>query len=318
MARAIGAEAGVDGRIMTRELRWQGMVFVAVAMLVAVSTFIVPHLDEQTSLMIIAGLIIVLGVPHGALDTVFATKMYGVNSLRRWALFGLAYGFLSALVVSVWIFAPAAFLAGFLLLSMVHFSGDPGPGSLTTSRILYGGAMIVLPALRYEDEVSRLFGLLAGSEAAVLLTPLLAVAAWPWLAALLVSSVLEFRRDRLTAFELLGVGLLSSLAPPLVGFAVFFCAMHSARHILRTINLARPWPPLLLIGAGTIPMMLIFVIAMIAWITREGFSFETRVVQITFVGLAALTVPHMVLIERFRLSDWGAATDASTVSDAAS
>lgn len=290
---------------MIRALQWQGIIFVCGALLVAASALFFSQLGEQTTLSVLVVLIIVLGVPHGALDTIFLKKRYGVNSPHGWAIAGLSYVILSALVVGVWIVLPAVFLASFLAFSALHFSGDPRPGSFIISRILYGGGVIVLPNLLYTDEVNRLFGLLAGAEASGILTPVLSVLAWPWLVALLLSSALEYRRDPLTAFELVGAGLLSSLAPPLVGFTVFFCLMHSPRHIIRTLNYARPLSLWRLTRAGMVPMVMVLSFAAIAWTRLGEVSVEARVLQIVFVGLAALTVPHMLLVERVRFSGWG-------------
>ncbi len=41
-------------------------------------------------------------------------------------------------------------------------------------------------------------------------------------------------RDGLLALEIMAVGSLKLTATPLLGFAIYFCTMHSPRHILRT------------------------------------------------------------------------------------
>jgi hypothetical protein len=43
-----------------------------------------------------------------------------------------------------------------------------------------------------------------------------------------------------------------------------------------------------------------------ALIWLRALPIETRLVQLIFVSLAALTVPHMALVERVRFSGWAA------------
>jgi len=40
------------------------------------------------------------------------------------------------------------------------------------------------------------------------------------------------------------------------------------------------------------------------WQTLDGLTFDAAGVRILFVALAALAVPHMVLIERVRMAGW--------------
>lgn len=288
---------------MNRALRIQGAAFSVVALTLAAATAVLPRPDARVELLVAAAVIILLGVPHGALDTIFARQLYQVRALRSWLGFGVLYGAPAAAVVALWLVAPTVFLLGFLLMSAVHFSGDPEDGTHGLSRLLYGGAVIVLPTLLHASEVDRLFALLAGSDAAARLTPWLASLAWPWLAALMASALLEARRSRQTGLELLAVAALAIAAPPLAAFTVFFCGMHSTRHILRTVAYASPTAPWLL-TAGLLPMAMVLTAAAISWLCLADTPLDARLIQFVFVGLAALTVPHMALIERARLSGW--------------
>ena len=287
-----------------RALRMQGVVFCGLALMLSVAAVMFPQLIERTGLVVIAAIIILLGVPHGALDTIFVRQLYHVRTVRGWIGFVVLYCVPSALVVILWLIAPTVFLLGFLLISAAHFSGDPAEGTRGLSRLWYGGAVIVLPNLWHAGEVSRLFGLLAGPAAAAFVMPWLTMLALPWLVALVASALFEARRSRRTGVELLALGLLATIAPPLIAFTGFFCVMHSARHILRTIEYAHDAPPRRLLIAGFLPMLAVFAMVAGGWLLLNDTPFDARLIQIVFVGLAALTVPHMALVERVRLSGW--------------
>jgi len=80
--------------------------------------------------------------------------------------------------------------------------------------------------------------------------------------------------------------------------------MHSARHILRTVSYFDGYPKRMILSAAIIPMLLTAVLVGISWYTRKDISVDTKIVQIVFVGLAALTVPHMAVIEPIRMRNW--------------
>ncbi len=285
-------------------LRLQGLFFCCGAILLAAMAASLGQLNSQIELLVIASLILVLGVPHGALDTIFASQIYGIDSLRGWIFFGSIYLFLSALVVGIWLLQPAIFLLAFLFISAFHFSGDPVEGTPWPTRALYGGAVVILPTALHAVETARLFSLLAGESAAALVMPWLGLLAWPWLGGLILAGIQRSRTDWLTALELVAVAALSVFAPPLLSFTLFFCAMHSARHILRTINYSAQSSRLFVLAAALLPMFGVLVVSLIAWYFLQSTPLDARIVQIVFVGLAALTVPHMALVERVRLSGW--------------
>jgi Brp/Blh family beta-carotene 15,15'-monooxygenase len=285
--------------------RVQGLAFCAVAVAVALFSPLLPEVHSTQALGTIAVLILLLGVPHGALDPIFAQRLHHIRRAREWLMFGLLYVLAATLVVAAWYVAPGAFLIGFLLVSVAHFSGDLTPPTPPVTRLLYGGAIIVLPAALHSGELLRLFAILVGADSAGMLTAMLQLLAWPWLGALLIAATAHARRDWLSALEIVAVSTLALIAAPLYAFAVFFCAMHAARHILRTADYAgrRTGRRHLLMLA--LPPMVLTTAATIAIALRiPSSSLDTGLVQIIFIGLAALTVPHMALVERVRWRGW--------------
>jgi Brp/Blh family beta-carotene 15,15'-monooxygenase len=260
--------------------------------------------NGQSGLIILATLILLLGVPHGAFDTIFAYRLYDLRKPTDWMIFTMIYLLLAAVVVAVWWWAPMGFLILFLLISAAHFSGDPEEGTPHATRILYGGSVLLLPALFHSEEMAQLFGLLVGNEPALLLMPWIKLIAWLWLPCVVIGVILLAWSDWLGAMEIASVVLLSVAAPPLIAFTLFFCGMHSARHILRTIDYSGSLSRRLLALSALLPMIGVAVVSALAWWFLKGKSLDERLIQIVFVGLAALTVPHMALVERVRFSGW--------------
>ena len=284
--------------------RLQGIVFCVLALLATCGTQLIGRFSPQTELILLAALIVVLGVPHGALDTLFAKRLYGIHTLRGWLGFGGIYLLLAAAIVGLWLVAPAGFLVGFLVISAVHFSGDPAAGTPQIVRLLYAGTVLVFPSFFYAEEMSQLFGHLVGREAAHAVSVGLSWLAWPWLGAVILVVFERVCRDWLTALEITAVSGLALLTPPLVAFTVFFCGMHSARHILRTADYSGRSEVRLLAVAALLPMLGVLAASAGAWYFLQDTALDARVIQIVFVGLAALTVPHMALVERVRFSGW--------------
>jgi beta-carotene 15,15'-dioxygenase len=285
-------------------IKLQGQIFCGLAVPLTVAVLSLHKLNQQTELIILGVLIVILGVPHGALDTIFAKQLYNINTLKGWVSFLTLYVVLAAAVVSLWQITPVLFLISFLIISLFHFSGDPVADTHLFARVMYGGAIIVLPALLHADEVTQLFSFLVDINAAKSVASFLHHLSFIWIAGVCVSVALCWRKDWQTALEILSVVLIAVVMPPLPAFTVFFCAMHSARHILRTLKYSGKASFKFLILAATMPMAGVLAASIFSWYWLRDTPIDARAIQLIFVGLAALTVPHMALVERVRLSGW--------------
>ena len=282
-------------------LQKQGLIFGVVALIVSLGSALAPALDPLTSLLLIATLIFFLGVPHGALDPCFAQKLFAVKGWQAWLLFVVIYLGLAGGVVLVWWQAPLVFMSGFLIISILHFSRDLAPSTPRITKLLYGGAIIVLPALLHFSEMLELFALIIPAEHAQTIMVALRTLAWPWAAVLAIALCFEVKKNGQTGFEIFSVSLLALVAQPLIAFTVYFCGMHSLRHMLRTqqyVNLSVGR----LLWTSLLPMVGVSILVGLGWLYLPASSYDSRVLQFVFVTLAALTVPHMLLVDRARYS----------------
>jgi Brp/Blh family beta-carotene 15,15'-monooxygenase len=294
-------------------LRLQSLAFIAIA-LAACTYHLGFGLPQGAPILLLLVLsIISLGIPHGALDTLYAGQLFGIRHASQWLLFTVAYLLPVALTLLLWPFWSPFLLALFLVFSVMHFSGDPQPDCPLWLRILYGGVPIVLPALRHGGELQSLFTALVAAGAAAGFAKILSFLALPWLAAFLWGAAQYGRMHRLGAMEMAAVAMLCCVAPPLFSFTLFFCFMHSARHILRSLEAANP--PLLTLrqkarralAASAAPMLGTLLILAFYWHRAASMALEPRLLQTVFVGLAALTFPHAILVDC--LSRWGRLTN---------
>ncbi len=286
--------------MLSATIRLQGAIFSLTAWLLVLGGAFFPGTDSRTELLVSAFAILFLGVPHGALDTLYAKPLYRLQSSGAWIVFGAAYAGLAALVVALWALVPFAFLLGFLLVSAFHFSGDPVEGTPVVFRALYGGAIIVFPALIHAGPVTELFSFLAGVETATLLVDALHGLAFAWLFATLWVAVRHAKINLVSSLELVSVSVLAIFASPLIAFCLFFCGMHSIRHILRTREFPEKKSNLHLLQVAWLPFLLTLAGASAGWYFLSDASLDGRLVQLLFVCLAALTVPHMLLVDRLR------------------
>lgn len=257
-------------------------------------------LPDQALVVVLALAVAVTGLPHGALDPWVAWRVGLWQGRWGFVAFNLAYVGIAALVIAAWLLAPGPSLALFLAISAWHFAGDWRADLPGWARAVAGSALLALPAWRWPAQVDTSFALLAGPDGSVI-AGWLAVAA-PWLAAGMAAvALVALRRSRATAVELLAVAALALLLPPLVYFIVYFCALHSLRHLRIAARDADAGSRRRMTGVALLYTALTLLAAALAWpwLAATGASASvpgTDLLRLVFIGLAALTLPHMLVV----------------------
>lgn len=286
-------------------------------------------LDIQIVVLVAA--VGLLGIPHGALDHLAGRELLRPRFGWSWVpLFFGAYGLFCALVVALWLRAPAPSLVAFLLVAAVHFGAEDREAWSAASRrpqrskeshltsgielFTRGSLPIVLPSVAFQPEMGALFDLLglAGetpngpgvARGIAALLPLVAVSLVAW-------SVLRLREawkggtllPLAPVVEVAVLMLLFLRIPPLLSFVVYFTGWHAARHTLAWAGRLDPLQPargLRTFARLAIPLTLATLALGVAgwWLLPE--TPEGRSLTLVFVGLAALTYPHVVLEEAVR------------------
>jgi Brp/Blh family beta-carotene 15,15'-monooxygenase len=245
-----------------------------------------------------AALAAAAGLPHGALDPLAARQAGLADTALARAAFLAGYTGLAALVVIAWLIAPVAALAVFILVSAWHFGGDWFDETAALVRLGLGLSLLSLPSVLHGDVVGGIYAVLSG-EPAVNLAVYQARLAPVWIAGVGVAGLLAARRSRRLSVEIAATGLAALVLHPLLFFALYFALLHSARHFLGLWHAAPDRRIFVRTGVFYTAISLAGAGLAFGVLGRTGEMDET-VLRIAFIGLAALTAPHMALIEWIR------------------
>lgn len=275
--------------------RLQGADALAVLGLVASA-----WLPREASWVAALAAVIVLGVPHGALDGAVAAPLLQPRFGRAWfPVFAVPYLGLAGAVLLAWQVAPLATLAAFLAVSVLHFgTEDAGPGR-PIEALMRGGLPIALPALLHPERTATLFAVVARVPMPELPT-WWSAAAWLWLAS--VAAWLLICRPRPTVLAEMTVLAAAFLAlPPLTAFTLYFVGLHAPRHMRALVR-----DPMKAPGVDTMPRAVRAALPIFALTLALGAGLwplyasgapdaAGTLLTVTLRMLSALTVPHILL-----------------------
>lgn len=238
--------------------------------------------------------IIILGVPHGALDVEIGRNLLrGRIGLWWFPVFATPYLLLVGSVLLAWRWAPEVTLAAFLAASVWHFgTEDTGGGGWTA--LFRGGLPVAVPVLLHPDATARVFSAAAGLDFHQL-PAWLTIGAFLWLFPASVVVLRSRPRDLLLPGALCAA---FAALPPLTAFALYFVIVHAPAHTAALIrhpthaprvqDTASAWRLAVPTTALTIT------IGAALWPFYSG-DVPVRLLCLTLQLLAAFTLPHMIL-----------------------
>ena len=242
--------------------------------------------------------IIVLGVPHGALDGEIARPYLRARYGRLWfGVFAAPYLGLAAMVLLAWHVAPGLTLASFLAGSVWHFGSDRPGHADPLDIVVMGGLPIALPSLIHPVATARVFATVA-QVAMPELPHVLFGCSLVWLAAALIWTVRLGPSGRLGDLRLPAITAAAFLLlPPLVAFALYFVCLHAPQHMRQISHdparAPRVTPRNVVLRSLPVTGLTLLIGAML--LPFYGGSGFDRLLALTIQGLAALTLPHMLL-----------------------
>lgn len=253
--------------------------------------------SSPTITAVAAFALLVFGLPHGAFDLALlrATGKSNSRAVSSIATISLYLGCAAAMYL-IWCIGPVFALVSFLVLSVVHFAEDWEACGSRFIAVGIAAAILSAPSFRHGDDLRTLFVSLTGNAGAAVVADVMLLVAPTYAAVALVGLGLLWRNGQAAW----AVGLASSLAamlwlPPVIGFALFFCLVHSPRqfrdHADRLgLSGFKQW------GGEVVPLSLGGLgVALVVFALNSTVSFVPNVVATSFMTLSILTVPHMIV-----------------------
>lgn len=246
--------------------------------------------------MLAAVAIVLAGIPHGTLDVEIAAAHFGQKGITGKIRIIGGYLFCAAFMVLLWILLPELALISFLIISIVHFSRDWRDGVDPFLAMMVGWALVALPALASPDDVAMIFAALTGSNNGAMIAALLGAASVPAALGSLVFAYWAFRHgDKQSAFEVLSCIVAALFLPPLVAFAIFFCGLHSPRHMADALRETGDLSPLKKAAIICAVFALSLGLGVLMFLYQGDVPADMGIIRTAFILISTLTVPHFIL-----------------------
>ena len=187
-----------------------------------------------------------IGVSHGSLDHVKGKKLFNILNINNIAIFYFLYILVAILVIIIWVKTPFISLIIFLLVASYHFGKEDTQFLINENSyfnqllfFLKGLLIVIAPMFFHFNETIAIFKfLLVDNEIFYSTLEFIEVNKILPIAIILssLSSIFLFlRKFEIKKFivflDYFSILLLNYYLTPLVAFTVYFCFLHSIRHL---------------------------------------------------------------------------------------
>jgi len=250
-------------------------------------------------------LIFFIGLPHGSFDGAVAS-LVGFRNKIQFLQFLLYYLALFFFVIIFWLYFPIISLIIFIFMTIIHF----GLCDWTNFKIdkykyfvcFTYGMTVIFGIIFFNEEQSFLIFEYLTNEKIYNLKEYFFIPYILTLISLVIFFYLSFYENKLRRgiIEILFLLFIFYIFDPLLSFAIYFCFFHTykhLKHLIKNIYLELPnknfviYSTILftIISWGGGILILTFLI--------QNFTVYESILKVVFIGLAALTLPHMILVD---------------------
>ena len=248
-----------------------------------------------------------IGVPHGSFDGAVAALL-GYQSKKKFFIFTFWYTVISIAVIFFWIQFPIIALLLFIMMSIVHF----GLCDWSFLKIyqhkwlvtLTHGMNIIFGIIFFHTAESFQIFTFLSNQRFIYFEQYLFIVYFLFGILFFIYCYLSIKLKKLRwgVFEMIFILIVISQLDPLTGFALYFCFVHTIKHVSAILQNTNKYLEnrKFVFATTAVFTILTWIVGCVAIIyLNNNFSFSESFIKTIFIGLAALTLPHMTLIDFF-------------------
>ena len=250
-----------------------------------------------------------IGVSHGAMDNMKGAQLLKIFDMKSMLTFYAGYSAISVLVICVWLLSSTFLLFLFLLVASYHFGKEDSEFLFQSKKFyldilffLKGLVIISAPLLFQYTDTINIFNTIGMNTDLFIFRDHSFIISCFFISIISSIAIVLIAKNlyaSILIIDLFAILILNYFLHPLFAFTLYFCFLHSVRHSITLMQdldkdlsksikiFIRKSLPLTIVTAS------IFVVAFVFLMSE--YDINSSINKVIFVGLAALTFPHIIL-----------------------